>query len=89
VIVPFIADQPFWGQQVEKLGVGPAPIPQKRMTAAALAAALKMAVTNSSMREQALQLGERIRTEDGVGEAVRVIQQVLGAPESKLHPTKS
>ncbi|MBN8591945.1 MAG: glycosyltransferase family 1 protein [Anaerolineae bacterium] len=89
VIVPFIADQPFWGQQVEKLGVGPAPIPQKRMTAAALAAALKMAVTNSSMRERALQLGERIRTEDGVGEAVRVIQQVLGAPEPKLHPTKS
>lgn len=89
VIVPFIADQPFWGQQIEKLGLGPAPIPQKRMTAAALAEALKIAVTNDSMRERAVQLGARIRTEDGVGEAVRVIQQVLGAPESKRHPAKS
>jgi sterol 3beta-glucosyltransferase len=80
VIVPFIADQPFWGQQVEKLGIGPAPIPQKRMTAAALAAALTTAVTNDSMHRQAAQLGERIRTEDGVGTAVRVIQEVLGVP---------
>ena len=29
VVVPFFGDQPFWGQRVADLGVGPAPIPRQ------------------------------------------------------------
>jgi sterol 3beta-glucosyltransferase len=31
VIVPLIADQPFWGNVIYRLGVGPQPIPQKSL----------------------------------------------------------
>ncbi len=44
VICPFIADQPFWGQRVAGLGVGVPPIPQKRLSADALAAAIRAVV---------------------------------------------
>jgi sterol 3beta-glucosyltransferase len=71
VVVPFTMDQPFWGARVAELGVGPAPIPRRRLTRAGLAVALRVAVTDRAMRARAAALGERLRAEDGVGEAVR------------------
>ena len=76
IIVPFFADQPFWGQRVADLGVGPAPIPFKRLTADRLAQAIQIAVTDQAMRQRAAELGERIRAEDGIARAAAVIQQM-------------
>ncbi|MBL8162874.1 MAG: glycosyltransferase family 1 protein [Anaerolineae bacterium] len=77
IITPFFADQPFWGQRVVDLGVGPQPIPRKVMTVERLAAALEQAVSDTSMRERAAALGAKIRAEDGIGAAVQVISQAL------------
>ncbi len=74
VVCPFFADQPFWGRRVEALGVGPAPIPQKRLTPDRLAEAVHTAVTDGVMRGRARRLGEKLRAEDGVEVAVRVIE---------------
>jgi sterol 3beta-glucosyltransferase len=74
IIVPFFADQPFWGQRVADLGVGPAPIPRKKLTAERLAQAIQTAVTDLAMRERAAALGARIRSEDGIARAVAVVQ---------------
>jgi sterol 3beta-glucosyltransferase len=75
IIIPFMSDQPFWGEQVYKRGVGPRPIHQKLLSVEALAEAITMAVTNRKMRERATSLGEKIRGEDGVGNAVRLFQR--------------
>jgi UDP:flavonoid glycosyltransferase YjiC (YdhE family) len=74
VIVPFFGDQPYWGQRVADLGVGPQPVPKRHLTAEGLAEAVREAVTDRAMRSRAAALGERIRAEDGVGRAVEVIQ---------------
>lgn len=71
VVVPFAVDQPFWGSRVAALGVGPTPIPRRRLTAEDLGAALASTVADDVMRRRAADLGAQIRTEDGVGEAVR------------------
>jgi UDP:flavonoid glycosyltransferase YjiC (YdhE family) len=73
VIVPFTSDQPFWGRQVFRLGVGPRPIPARRLSAVKLAQAISTAVEDSAMRIRAQGLGERIRAEDGVARAIEVI----------------
>jgi sterol 3beta-glucosyltransferase len=78
IIVPVSNDQPFWARRVKALGAGPAPIPRKRLTAGRLAQAIRVAVTDVSMRRRAAKLGETIRAEDGVGNAVRIINQALG-----------
>jgi sterol 3beta-glucosyltransferase len=75
IVVPFMADQPYWGQRVHNLGVGPAYIPRKRLTAEKLAAAITQAVSDAGMRQRAAALGEHIRAEDGIGQAVAAIQQ--------------
>jgi sterol 3beta-glucosyltransferase len=77
VICPFFGDQPFWGRRVFGLGVGPLPIPQKRLTPHALADAIHAAVTDERMRRQSAELGEKIRSEDGVDQAVRIIHNEL------------
>jgi sterol 3beta-glucosyltransferase len=79
VICPFGVDQPFWGERVHALGVGPAPIPQKRLDAARLAAAIIEATTNSSMRDAAQALGAAIRAESGVRDAVATIEACAAA----------
>ncbi|MCA9945438.1 MAG: hypothetical protein KC449_18270, partial [Anaerolineales bacterium] len=69
--------QPFWGQRVAALGVGPKAILRPRLTAHKLADALDTAVSNQTMRQQAAALGEKIRAEDGSGQAVALIEKQL------------
>jgi UDP:flavonoid glycosyltransferase YjiC (YdhE family) len=76
IIVPFFADQPFWGHLVAKLGVGPEPIPRKKLTAERLAKAIEKALTNQTMRQRAVGLGSKIQAEDGVSRAVAVVQEI-------------
>jgi UDP:flavonoid glycosyltransferase YjiC (YdhE family) len=78
VVVPAsFADHPFWGRKVRDLGAGPPPIPRKRLTAERLAHAIHVAATDARIRERALALGERIRSEDGVTRAVEAIERQL------------
>ena len=76
IVVPFLIDQPFWGQRVYDLGVGPAPIPRRKLTVDRLAQAIQEAVTNTSMRQRAAELGSKIQAEDGIANAVEVIQRI-------------
>ncbi|QDV22562.1 glycosyltransferase [Aureliella helgolandensis] len=73
VVCSFFGDQPFWGAKVKALGVGPAAIPQKRLSVERLSAAITQATTDVTLREKADALGQRIRNEDGVGNAVQFI----------------
>ncbi|HEU4547149.1 MAG TPA: glycosyltransferase, partial [Microlunatus sp.] len=73
IVIPFAVDQPFWGSRVAALGVGPAPLPRRRLTVENLGDALRRTVADRGMEQRARELGARIRAEDGVGEAVRVI----------------
>jgi sterol 3beta-glucosyltransferase len=73
IIVPFAWDQPFWGRRIAEMGIGPYPIPRKKLTVQNLAAAITNATTNREMVESASTIGETIRQEDGVERAVEII----------------
>lgn len=77
VICSFMGDQPFWGNQIQAMGLGSGPIPQKRLTADRLAAAIIEVTTNPAIRQNAEVLGERIRQEDGIGNAVTLIEKLI------------
>ncbi len=83
VLLPFFADQPFWGRRVADLGAGPPPIPQKRLTAENLAAAIHAATADPLITSRARDLGERIRAEDGVATAVRLLAHHFDATLSR------
>ncbi|HEX8993548.1 MAG TPA: glycosyltransferase [Anaerolineales bacterium] len=77
VVIPHIIDQFAWGQAVFALGVGPKFIPRGRLTSENLAQAITQALSDSTMRAKADQVGAAIRAEpDGVEAAVRLIGTV-------------
>ncbi|NER84842.1 MAG: glycosyltransferase family 1 protein, partial [Leptolyngbya sp. SIO1D8] len=85
IIIPFIADQPFWGHRIAQLGVGPQPIPKKKLTVERLATAIQTAVEDKAMKQRAKVLGRKIRSENGVAEAVKAFHQLL-PPKSSTMP---
>jgi sterol 3beta-glucosyltransferase len=86
LICPFVADQPFWGRRVAALGVGPVPIPQRKLTADNLSEALRMMVTDTAMQQRAATLGAKIRDEDGVGNAVAFIERYVSEVPHGVFP---
>ena len=79
LICPFFGDQPFWGNQIYTLGVGPRPIPQKQLTTSKLAVVMHELVSNQTMRRNAETLGEKILAEDGVGNAIAILEATFSA----------
>jgi len=77
IIIPFTADQPYWGRKVHRLGVGPDPIVYKKLTVERLVEAIQATISNQTMRRHAAELGTRIRSEDGVARAVEIIERYL------------
>ena len=76
IVIPFFGDQPFWGQRIAELGVGPEPIPRQQLTVRRLAEAIHKAVNDQTMRQRAADLGARIRAEHGVANAVAIVQDL-------------
>lgn len=77
IVVPHMADQPFWGARVAALGVGPRPIPRHKLEVGNLAAAIKEAVGDPGMVQRAGALGQVLRAEDGVSTALGLIEASL------------
>lgn len=74
IVCPFFGDQPFWGRRVADLGVGPIPIDRKRLTPETLGASIVAATSDSNMGRRATDLGQQIRAEDGVGNAIAFLE---------------
>ena len=77
VVVPFKGEQVYFGRVVERAGAGPALIKRTELSAERLAAAIRTAMTDQSIRNRARLLGKQIRAEDGVGEAVRTFEMLM------------
>jgi UDP:flavonoid glycosyltransferase YjiC (YdhE family) len=77
LVLPHLADQFYWGQQVRELGAGPPPIPRNKLDAQTLAAALNELAHDEKLHATASLLGEQVRAEDGVENAVRLIEETF------------
>jgi UDP:flavonoid glycosyltransferase YjiC (YdhE family) len=75
VITPFGWDQSFWGHRMAQLGVSPEPVSAKTLTAEQLAAAITQVTTHPVIRRRAAEIGEAIRRERGVENAVAAVER--------------
>ncbi|KAH8104667.1 glycosyltransferase family 1 protein [Cristinia sonorae] len=82
LIKPWFGDQFFWASRVHKLGAGMR-VPSLRVND--LAVALTRATSDRIMKEKAMLVGERIRSEDGVQNAIRFISIYM--PTAMRSPT--
>jgi len=77
LVMPFAADQFFWADRLQQLGVAPAALSPKRLDAARLASAIAVA-ERADTRSRANSLGRAMTVEDGVANAVAQIERWLG-----------
>lgn len=85
VTKPFFGDQFFFGSRLEDLGVG---ICLKRINVSVLARALWEAVHSQRMIVKARLLGEQIRGEDGVRNAIQAIYRDLEYAQTLIRARK-
>jgi sterol 3beta-glucosyltransferase len=76
LVCPVLGDQGFWAQRVKNLGVGPTPLPVRRLSVAGLADRLCMLRREGSYRSRAQAVSEELLLEDGVANAVRALEQI-------------
>ncbi|WP_175442367.1 glycosyltransferase [Humibacillus sp. DSM 29435] len=76
VVVPHIADQPYWGRRVSELGVGSAPLSRKHFDAERLRQAIEVALS-PTVASTARDLGEQLRDENGAGHAASLMHALL------------
>ena len=77
VATPYTADQAFWARRVRGLGVGPAPVPAHRLTPKRIAAMIDEMLKDGGMGRRAAELGRLVQREDGIANALEVIDRAL------------
>jgi len=76
VVVPFAADQFFWADRLRRVGVAAASVSGKALTAAALARSIAYAESTET-RSRASALGAKMSTENGLVNAISVIERQI------------
>jgi UDP:flavonoid glycosyltransferase YjiC (YdhE family) len=75
--VPFLFDQHYWGKRIADLGVGPTPIPINQLSVDRLTKAIMDTTADQPMRARAAEIGRKIRSENGIENAIGVIRSYL------------
>jgi UDP:flavonoid glycosyltransferase YjiC (YdhE family) len=76
-VVSFVFDQHYWGKRIAELGVGPRPIRYKELTSQRLQEAIRFGIGNSQIQQKATELGQKIRTENGIENALTIFEKML------------
>ena len=72
IAIPHSNDQFAWGRRIYELGVGPKPIPRKKLTTENLSDAINFAL-KQDIKDAAKALGLKIQDENGVKTAVEIV----------------
>lgn len=75
ITLPLAIDQFFWGERIQKLGVGLS-IPQRKLNAQNLAQEISEALRNTEMNEKATSIRKALSQEDGVQLAVKYLSTI-------------
>lgn len=70
VLCPHMGDQTHWSARMRALGVAPAPLTARTLTAHGLAEAIATSVTDRRLAHRASEIAALVRAEDGVNTAV-------------------
>jgi UDP:flavonoid glycosyltransferase YjiC (YdhE family) len=75
IIIPFGGDQPFWGNRVYKLGIGPKPILRKKLNVNNFSNAIYQATHDQQMIKKSQEIGNILNAENGVENAIQIMER--------------
>ena len=74
ITIPYMQDQPYWGRQLQQLGVSPNPIPYKKLNISNLTDRLVKISHDMTYQIRARGISTQIRAEQGVECAVSIVE---------------
>ncbi len=74
IIIPHTADQPFWGSRIADIGVGPKPIPVRKVTTERIILTLEQS-NSETIRNKAAKIGLQIQAENGIENTIKLIEK--------------
>lgn len=77
LVVPFGGDQPFWGQRIYDLGIGPKPIKRENLTVEKLADALIKLTHTPRFNVAVSEIGGRMKYENGTLLAADIVEREI------------
>lgn len=84
LIIPSIAEQRFWCNQIYKIGAAPKCVHRNKVSTAKIVAAINEMTNNKMMRLKAQQLALKIRQENGVETAANLVHQRYAVPKELI-----
>jgi UDP:flavonoid glycosyltransferase YjiC (YdhE family) len=83
IVVAHMADQFFWGDELRRLGAGGKTLTRNHLSAGKLARGIEQVLRDSGMAKRAASLGQQLARENGVANAVHLIEAAFatGIPE--------
>ena len=83
VCVPHVSDQFGWAEELRRLGVAPAAVQRRALTAAKLARRIKEALAAPGMRTRAAAIAHRMEGDDGPARAAELIEEAAQVYRAK------
>ena len=77
VVVAHMADQTFWGSELKRLGVAGNTLQRKSLSAQKLAKEVSFVLNDMTMPEKANIIGKKMAQEDGVNNAIQLIESIF------------
>lgn len=77
IAVPHVSDQFAWCDELQRLGVAPAPIRRLELTAPTLASRIREVLGNPQMKQSAMKIAERMKSDNGPETAADLIEQKI------------
>ncbi len=78
VVVEYTADQPLWGHILHRAGVAPGMLHRRSLTPGKLARKIDVVLTDKDYSTGARRMASRMKEENGVETAVRLMEMTLG-----------
>jgi sterol 3beta-glucosyltransferase len=75
LVIPINYDQPFWGEIVALLGLGPEAMPARHISVKKLGTAIQKLGTDLNFHHNAVELSKQINAENGVVAAIHVMEE--------------
>lgn len=86
VVVAHADEQKFWGMELQRLGIAANLLTIRDVTPEKLARRIRTVIETKAMRLKAESIAQKMKLEDGVAEAVKLIEQNLGPNANKATP---
>ena len=84
VVIPFMDEQLFWAQSLKNLGLAPKPLLARKANEKQLASRIKIVLSDTSYLKNAEKIGLEISLQQGVKNAVDLIEQFFHSKCNKI-----